>query len=169
MSNKSGAASLSRCSRRLPPLAAFQLPCCVFTSVRFSPPSKKVSLLDTWKTNAHMGLVFRAKNTRGGVFPSAGRASSPRSQLWNSGSLTALAALRVSRVGRGSVCVGRTALCVRVNPRLRFSPLLSATTRMYHHVTVGCPQRDRTPSTPRFDPPSYNISLLIDASVRHTL
>lgn len=58
---------------------------------------------------------------------------------------------------------------MRVNLRLRFSPLLSATTRMYHHVTVGCPQRDRTPSTPRFDPPSHNISLLSEAPVRDRL
>lgn len=58
---------------------------------------------------------------------------------------------------------------MRVNPRLRFSPLLSATTRMYHHVTVGCPQRDRTPSTPRFDPLSHNISLLSDVPVRDKL
>lgn len=142
-----GAAVAHRPSLPLSPRAASSPRCASH------PPSKKVSFLDTWKTNAQTGLVFRAKNTRGGVFPSDGRAGSPRSQLGNSGSLTALAALRVSRVGRGSVCVGRTALCVRVNPRLRFSPLLSATTRMYHHVTVGCPQRDRTPSTPRFDPP----------------
>lgn len=55
---------------------------------------------------AQLGLVFRARNTRGAVVPSAGRAGSPRSQLWNCGSLAALAALRVSRVGRGSVRVG---------------------------------------------------------------
>lgn len=43
-------------------------------------------------------------------------------------------------VGRGlRVCGGECALCVclrELTPKQRFSPLLSATTRMYHHVAV---------------------------------
>lgn len=158
MSNKSGGASPSRCSRRPPSPRCLSAPVLrLHVGALLTPlpkkPSKKSLFLTLGGQTPTRGLLSGLKTRVEVSSLLAGRAGSPRSQLWNSGSLTALAAMRVSRVGRGSVCVGRTALCVRVNPRLRFSPLLLATTRMYHHVTVGCPQRDRTPSTPRFDPP----------------
>lgn len=157
LSNQSGAASLSRCSRRPLPIASSQLPCCVGTSVRFTPLQIKVFFLDNWKTNSQTGLVYRTKKkTHAWRCPPFRRArrltSKPTSEFscWQPRRVRRAAGLSALAV---APCVWGGLRCVRVNPRLRFSPLLSATTRMYHHVTVGCPQRDCTPSTPRFDPP----------------
>lgn len=81
-------------------------------------------------------LFFPKIKTSVSVFPPLfGRlAGLWRSQLW-SYLLAAYRRCRCVGVGHGSVCVGHCAVC-ELTPKRRFSPLLSAATRMYHHVTV---------------------------------
>lgn len=113
LSKKSGAASLSRCSRLPPPLASSQLPCCVFTTVRFTPLQKKSLFSTLGRQTLRLGLFTGVKTRVEMSFLPPGAQAHLEA---NFGGLLLAASPRSPRcgslgVGRGSVCVGRTALC----------------------------------------------------------